>query len=302
MVGSAIYAKALTAFPESKIMAIARKECDLRDASAILEVLKHYQPQIVIHCAAKVSGIAGNARNPSSTFKENQQIDHNLIWGALNAGLERVFLIGSSSMLPPSDDPICEASLLNGFPDPGNYGYGLSKAMTTKLGLLLSNLGRTQFRTLVAPNLYGEGDRKGEKSAHLLNAIITKTLDARQNNRREVTMWGDGTAKREFMYAGDFAEFIIDVGIPKFDRLPPILNVGVGHDFSIREYYEMVFAALGEEFTIVPDTSKPTGAAKKLLDQRLFRSLFDWKPRTDITDGIRKLLDDYRSTGVSFDR
>ena len=269
---------------------VSRTECDLADRSAFLRLLSAKSPDLIVHFAAKVAGIGESSKNPASLFAVNQAIDHAVIWGALEARTAGVLLIGTSSMYPPSEDPIPETALLQGFPDLGNYGYSLSKALSSKLAILLNELGQTAFRILVAPNLYGPHDRTDTKSAHLLGAIVSKALEAKTKSLKSIDMWGDGTARREFLFATDLARYIADYALHNFDRLPHIMNVGSGRDFSVLEWYRFVTDACGWSGRIIPDPSRPSGAMRKILDSSIAIQMHAWEPSTPPHDGIKTLL------------
>lgn len=267
-----------------------RDDCNLNSYDETFEHFVKHAPDVIIHCAAVMSGIAANSKNPSMFFRKNQQIDQNVIWAAYEANVSKVVLIGSSSMYPPSDSMLPESAFLKGFPDPGNFGYALSKIMTCQLALMLNHQNKTQYRVLVAPNLYGVNDRVDMDTAHLLTAIAQKIKVANINKAPEVTMWGDGSARREFLFVDDLADYLTDYVFWHFDDLPSLLNVGTGEDHSILEYYLIGARLIGWEGEILPDTSKPSGARRKLLNSELAMKKFNWKPTTSIETGMHLLL------------
>lgn len=281
---------ALQARSDLQVIPISRETCDLSDRNAVASLFDEMAPDIVLHCAAKVGGIAANIRSPSGFFVENQLIDQSVIWGAQDSSVPRVVLIGTSSMYPPSDDPIHESCLLEGFPDRGNYGYSLSKALSAKLAILLNSIEKTQYRVLVAPNLFGPHDRTDAETAHLLGAIITKVLHAKQSQAQSIDMWGDGSARREFLFAADLANYLAGYVIDHFSELPDIMNVGAGADYSVLEWYQIVSEACGWRGEIVPDPTKPSGAHRKKLDSAIAESEHHWKPKTSPREGIAALL------------
>ncbi len=281
------------------VIEVTRQACDLSDYARLLQLLTAEKPDIIVHCAAKVSGIAANSRNPADFFRSNQEIDQNIIWGAFEKNIGKVLLIGSSSMYPPSDQAIGEDALATGFPDPGNYGYGLSKAISCCLVSMLNGHGSTRYRTLVAPNLYGEKDRANVHTAHLLNAILLKIMAAQDKGDKDVIMWGDGSARREFLYSGDLATYISDTVLDNFDHLPPLLNVGYGKDHSVREFHEIGANILNWTGKIIPDPSKPSGAARKLLNSERAKKSYGWQAMTPIEKGMQILATELKTGRIS---
>ena len=239
-------------------------ELDLRNELATYEYLKLNSPEAIYHCAAKVGGISANIANPSEFLTENIRID-------------------SSCMYPRNlKHAMKEEEILTGQLEPTNESYALAKLVGWKTVQL--NSVNLNWRTVVLSNLYGPRDHFEENRSHLLAAIIAKTHGAMKSRASEIEMWGNGDSRREFTFAKDVAEFLIS-SLPSLEKFPGTLNIGAGIDFSVLEYYEFVSKIMGYEGVIVPNLTRPTGMARKLMDVSRATAL-GWNPKTKIQVGI----------------
>lgn len=270
-------------------------ELNLTYRSKIDTFLKNESPDIVIHAAGIVGGIQANINNQAKFLSQNSLIGINLIDSCRDAGVKNFINLASSCMYPKFGiNPLQESSLLNGILEPTNEGYALSKLVSTKLCEYVSKESSAfSYRTLIPCNLYGRHDHFETSRSHLIPAIISKIHNAVLSDDEDVVIWGDGTARREFMYAEDLADFIFHV-IPSINTLPQNTNVGLGYDFSIKEYYSEVSDVIGfyKDFTF--DLSKPVGMQQKLIDTSVQDSV-GWSPKTSLRDGIEKTYNFYKS-------
>ncbi|MGZ8261459.1 MAG: NAD-dependent epimerase/dehydratase family protein, partial [Methylotenera sp.] len=214
---------------EFEVLAPRSNELNLLDFKAVQAYLHKYQPDLVIHAAGKVGGIQANMREPVSFLMDNLDMGRNIVWAAHQCGIKRLINLGSSCMYPRNHaEPLCEEMVLKGELEPTNEGYALAKVVTARLCDYIMREDNTyQYKTLIPCNIYGRNDKFDPAYSHLVPAIIHKVHLAKQSGQKIVEIWGDGTARREFMYAGDLADAIVHA-ISNFDTLPTYMNVGLG--------------------------------------------------------------------------
>jgi len=275
------------------VLAPSSRELDLRDFSAVLAYLQAHGPDLIIHAAGKVGGIQANMREPVGFLLDNLDMGRNLVWAARQAGVKRLLNLGSSCMYPRNhNEPLREEQVLKGELEPTNEGYALAKVVTARL---CEYIGREdasfQYKTLIPCNLYGRHDKFDPAHSHLIPAIIHKVHQAKMNGDNTVEIWGDGTARREFMYAQDLADALCRA-IYHFDSLPPVMNLGLGHDHSINDYYQAAAAVMGYRGSFVHDLSKPVGMARKLVSVER-QIAWGWQATYDLHTGIAKTYDYY---------
>jgi len=265
-----------------------RNELDLRNYNAVLKYLQNHQPDMILHAAGKVGGIQANIREPVRFLLDNLDMGRNVVWAAHEAGIKQLLNLGSSCMYPRNhSEPLREEQVLKGELEPTNEGYALAKVMTARLCEYVSREdARYQYKTLIPCNIYGRHDKFDPAASHLIPAIIHKITQAMQNGQVSVEIWGDGTARREFMYAGDLADAMIRA-ITHFDSLPTMMNVGLGYDHTINEYYATVAEVLGYKGTFTHDLSKPVGMTRKLVDVSR-QVAWGWSAQCSLRDGIGK--------------
>jgi GDP-L-fucose synthase len=190
--------------------------------------------------------------------------------------------------------PVKESDLLVGALEPTNYDFALAKILGAQLVKSIAEVDGLNWKVLVPSNLYGPGDHFNNEKSHLLSAVISKLIAAKEGGKREVEMWGDGSPRREFTFVGDFAEWVCDIS-KRLEQLPPFLNVGSGEEYSVLDYYNFVSAALEYEVRIVPNPDLPGGSLMKLIDSSLARSL-GWQPKVAIQDGLKETINWYLSS------
>jgi GDP-L-fucose synthase len=282
----------------SGLITLTRADGDLRDREFTRDFIAQHAPDVIIHAAARVNGIAAKLAHPVTYLLENLQLDTNVIEGAIDAGVPSLVYVGSAAVYPEKyTRPYTESDLLSGPLEPANEGYALAKLAGIKLCEYAAREHGLAYRAILPSNLYGVHDHFEASSAHLVASAIKKVHDAAQSGADEVVVWGDGTARREFAFAGDVAAWVID-RLERVDELPSWLNLGSGVDFSVAEYYEAAARTVGFRGTLRFDTSKPSGVPRRLLDSGAARAL-GWNPPTSIEVGFAAVYDDFVSRYAS---
>lgn len=281
------------AISEFEMLAPRSGELNLRDFKSVQDYLAEHRPDMVIHSAGKVGGIQANMREPVGFLLENLDMGRNIVWASRQAGIKRLLNLGSSCMYPRNhNESLREEMVLKGELEPTNEGYALAKVVTARLCEYITREDASfQYKTLIPCNLYGRHDKFDPAHSHLIPAIIHKVHLAKRDGLPTVDIWGDGTARREFMYAGDLVDALIRA-IKEIDALPAMMNVGVGNDRSINEYYQAAAEVMGYTGTFVHDTSKPVGMARKLVSTER-QQAWGWTAKTDLKSGIESTYQFY---------
>jgi GDP-L-fucose synthase len=269
------------------IVAPSSMDLDLVDRSAVMTFTKVAAPDLVIHAAGRVGGIQANMAHKAGFLTDNLDMGVNVIKAALDAGVPQLINLGSSCMYPhDAPNPLTESALGKGELEPTNEGYGLAKLAVARLCAFVSEEHGVAYKTLMPCNLYGLYDKFDPARSHLVPAIIRKLHDAKESGADTVEIWGDGTARREFMFSADLADAVW-AAVARFDELPDLMNIGLGHDHSINAYYEQAAKVIGWSGTFVHDLTKPTGMKQKLLavDRQ---TQFGWKASTPLSEGIAR--------------
>ena len=276
------------AIHEFKITAPSRKELDLQDLDAVSEYFESCKPDIIVHAAGKVGGIQANVREPTRFLLENVQMGCNVVQAAKRAQILKLINLGSSCMYPRGhSNPLSEELLLTGELEPTNEGYALAKIIVSRLCSYISSEDNAfYYKTILPCNLYGRHDKFNPLESHLLPSIINKIFDAKNSGQNVVDIWGDGQVRREFMYAGDLADAIINL-INSFHEAPDLMNVGLGYDYTVNEYYQAAADVMGFKGTFRHDLDKPVGMQRKLLNIDRQNS-WGWSPKVSLQEGIKK--------------
>ena len=275
------------------ILAPTRGEVDLSDYKQVETYMRQHQPDIVVHAAGQVGGIQANIAAPVKFLVANLDMGRNVALAARAAGIKQLINLGSSCMYPrEATNPLTEDLILRGQLEPTNEGYALAKIVTMRLCEYINREDAGyKYKTLIPCNLYGRHDKFSPQHSHLIPAIIHKVHQAIQSDHASVEIWGDGTAQREFMYAGDLADAVIR-SIEKFDTLPFSMNVGLGHDYTINEYYKGIADVLGYKGSFIHDLSKPVGMTRKLVSTER-QVAWGWSAKTSLREGIEKTYEFY---------
>jgi GDP-L-fucose synthase len=285
MVGAALV-RLLRARGFTNLLLRTRAELDLGDTRAVRAFYEKCRPDYVIVAAAKVGGIWANATEPVEFLSENLQIELNTINGAYATGVKKLLFLGSSCIYPKlAPQPIHEDSLLIGPLESSNEPYAIAKIAGIKLCQAYARQYEADFICAMPTNIYGPGDNFDPEKSHVLPALIRKVHEAKVKNRREVTIWGTGTPRREFLHADDLADALRFL-LENYDS-PEIVNVGYGEDVTIHDLVQIIARVVGFEIEILYDASKPDGTPRKLLDSTRLQAL-GWKPRISLKDGIRQ--------------
>lgn len=278
--------------PEDEIVPVTRADADLRDQAAVRELVARVEPQLVIHTAARVGGIAANVADPSGFLMQNLQIDSNLLSASVDAGVEKFLYFGSSCMYPKDyRQPLVESDVLAAPLEPTNEGYAISKIAAARFCEYVSAQFGHQYRVVIPSNLYGPHDDFSLDHGHLVAAAIAKAHRAKLEQADAIDVWGDGTARREFTYVGDLAQWVV-ANLDGMKDWPSLLNVGAGEDHSVLEFYRAALDVVGYDCELITDASKPAGMKQKLMDSSQATAL-GWKPSTTLNDGMRRSYDAY---------
>jgi len=270
-----------------------RTELDLLDRAAVFSFLKHEKPDAVIIAAAKVGGIHANNTYPVEFLSQNLQIETNLLDGSHEAGVEKLLFLGSSCVYPKfSEQPIKEEYLLTGELEKTNEAYALAKISGLKLVQAYRAQHGHKWISAMPTNMYGPGDNFDLENSHVLPAMIRKFHDAKVSNSPQVTLWGSGSPKREFLHSDDLGSACLFL-LEKYDG-DVAINVGVGEDVSIRELAEVIKEVVGFTGVIEWDSTKPDGTPRKLLDVSRINKL-GWEPQIPLIEGIKSTYSWYQS-------
>jgi GDP-L-fucose synthase len=285
MVGGALVRR-FQAEPGVTLLLRTRRELDLTNQAAVAAFLAAEKPDVVIMAAAKVGGILANNTFPAEFLFENLAIAANTVHGAYAAGVKRFLFLGSSCIYPKlAPQPMPESCLLTGPLEPTNEAYAIAKIAGLKLCEYYRKQHGVLYHAAMPTNLYGPGDNYHLQNSHVLPALIRKFHEAKEAGRGEVTAWGTGSPKREFLHVDELADacaFLLNLSNP-----PDLINVGTGTDVTIRELTELVAEVTGFTGRIVWDSSKPDGTPRKLMDVSRLGAL-GWKARVSLREGVAK--------------
>lgn len=264
-------------------------ELDLTDAVAVNAFFEKYRPEYVILAAGRTGGIAANQSRPADFLNINLAIQLNVFQSALRTNVRRLLFFGSSCMYPREcPQPMPETLLLSGRPEPTSLAYAVAKLAGTQMCLAYNRqYGGTRFIPLIPNSVYGPNDNFDLKSGHVLASLLRRFHLAKQNDAAEVTLWGSGTPRREFIYGDDVADACLVLMFCDLTETDLPINVGVGKDYSIRELAETIAGVTGFRGRIEWDRCHPDGAPQKLLDNRRILRL-GWTPKIDLVTGIRQ--------------
>jgi len=306
LVGSAL-ARALRARGYGNLICRTHAELDLTDQAAVEAFFDAERPEYVFLAAAKVGGIHANNTYPAEFIRDNLAIQTNVIHAAWKYKTKRLLFLGSSCIYPRDcPQPIREEYLLTGLLEPTNRPYALAKIAGIEMCWAYNRQYGTRFLAAMPTNLYGPGDNYHPENSHVIPALIRRFHEAKVRGDRNVTVWGTGTPRREFLYSDDMAEacvFLMNLPDDVFGTLvaqernagiPPIINIGTGEDITVRDLAQLVSRTVGYDGTILFDASRPDGTPRKLLDVSRIRQL-GWASKTSLEDGLMRSYQDFLS-------
>ncbi|MBA4189041.1 MAG: GDP-fucose synthetase [Planctomycetaceae bacterium] len=273
----------------SGIIAPRKAQYDLTEQMQVRKLLDDHKPDIVIHLAAVVGGIGANRENPGRYFYENAVMGILLLEEARKRGVQKFVNVGTICSYPKHTPvPFREDDLWNGYPEETNAPYGVAK----KAQLVQAQAYRQQYGfnaiSLLPVNLYGPGDNFDPKSSHVIPALIKKVIEAREAGRREIDVWGTGSASREFLYVTDAAEGIV-AAAARYDAPDPV-NLGNGREITIKALTELICELCGFSGDLKWDATKPDGQPRRCLDTSRAKERFGWSAKTEFRDGLRETI------------
>lgn len=265
------------------------QDYDLVQMDAVRQLYRDAKPDLVIHLAARVGGIGANQANPGRFFYDNLMMGTQLIEVGRQRGLKKFVATGTICAYPKfAPIPFKEDDIWNGYPEETNAPYGLAK----KMMLVQSQAYRQQYGfnsiVLFPVNLYGPRDNFDLETSHVIPALIRKCASAKEDGRASITLWGDGSPTREFLYVEDAAEGIV-LAAEQYDGNLPV-NLGTGEEISIRELAGLITTEVGFTGTVQWDTTKPNGQPRRCLDVNRAKQLFGFQARHSLRDGLTKTV------------
>jgi len=265
------------------------RDYDLVEMAAVRRLYADAKPTLVIPMAARVGGIGANRDNPGKFFYDNLMMGVQLIEVGRQVGLKKLVALGTICAYPKfAPVPFKEDDIWNGYPEETNAPYGLAKKML----LVQSQAYRQQYgfnsSVLFPVNLYGPKDNFDLHSSHVIPALIRKCIEARERGDKQIVVWGDGSASREFLHARDAAEGIV-AACERYDKSEPV-NLGAGFEIKIRDLVPLVARVCRFEGEVVWDTTKPNGQPRRMLDTSRAVKEFGWKARIGFEEGLRETV------------
>ena len=273
----------------SEVFVPRSKDYDLRDQQMISRLYQDARPDIVIHLAAIVGGIGANQANPGNFFYDNAVMGIQMMEYARRFGVNKFVAVGTVCAYPKfAAVPFKEEQLWEGYPEETNAPYGLAK----KMMLVQAQAYRAQYGFnaiyLLPVNLYGPRDNFDLNSSHVIPALIRKCVEAKENNNKQIVLWGDGSPTREFLYVDDAAEGIV-MATERYNGSEPV-NLGTGEEISIRDLAHLITREVGFSGDIAWDTTKPNGQPRRCLDTSRAQRYFGFRARHGLREGIAKTL------------
>jgi GDP-L-fucose synthase len=266
------------------LLTATRAELDLRDQAAVMHWLKDRRPEAVFLAAAKVGGIQANSDHPAEFIGENLMLELNIIDGAYRAGVEKLIFLGSSCIYPKfAPQPISEDALMTGPLEPTNEWYSIAKIAGIKLCQAYGKQYGCRFISAMPTNLYGPGDNFDLENSHVAPALMRKAHEAKLSGASEISVWGTGSPRREFLHVDDCADGVVH--LMKFYEGLEHVNVGFGEDLPISELATLICRVVGYSGELVFDTTRPDGTPRKLMSSAKLRAM-GWKPSIPLEEGL----------------
>lgn len=289
MVGSSLL-RNLEAKGFTNLVLRTSSELDLRSTAAVAEFFEKEKPEYVFLAAAKVGGIMANNTYKADFLYENLMIQNNVIHQSYLSGVQKLLFLGSSCIYPKmAPQPLKEDYLLTGTLEPTNEPYAIAKIAGIKMCDAYRSQYNCNFISAMPTNLYGPNDNYDLNNSHVLPAMLRKFHEAKNDNNRDVELWGSGTPLREFLHTDDLAEACVFL-MENFNDYGQI-NIGIGEDLSIKELAELIQKITGHEGNIIWDHSKPDGTPRKLMDVSKINDM-GWKAKISLEEGIANVYQD----------
>lgn len=299
MVGSAIV-RELEKKGYTNIITRTSKELDLRRQDQVEAFFAAEKPEYVFLAAAKVGGIMANSKHPADFMYDNMILEMNVIRSAYENQVKKLMFLGSSCIYPRmAPQPMPESCLLTSALEQTNEAYALAKISGLKYCEYLNKQYGTDYISVMPTNLYGPNDNYHPEHSHVLPALIRRFHEAKENNAKEVVIWGTGTPLREFLYVDDLAEACVYL-MNNYSGNETV-NLGTGKEVTIKELAETVKEVVGYEGNLTFDTTKPDGTPRKLLDVSKLEGL-GWKYHTELKDGIKLAYEDFLHSEIRAER
>ena len=294
MVGSAIYENISK---KNKIIVAEKKDLNLLNYEKTYNFFKKHKFDHVYICAAKVGGILANSKYPADFIYENLQVQNNCIISSFKTKVKKLLFLGSSCIYPKDTViPIKEKYLLTGKLEKTNYAYAIAKIAGIKMCQSFNKQYNTDFRAVMPTNLFGPNDNYNPSNSHVLAALTKKILIAKKQNKKIVTIWGNGKPKREFLHVDDFAKAsikVMSISKKKYKKIcgeeNHFINVGYGKEINIKDLALLIAEISNYKGKFVYDNSMPNGTMSKLIDSsKMFK--LGWKPKISLKSGIESII------------
>ena len=292
LIGSAILRK-LKLNGYNNIIIADKKKLNLIDQKKVFLFLKKNKPKFIFLAAAKVGGIYSNNKYKAEFIYENLMIQNNIIHGAFKANIKNLIYLGSSCIYPKhSKQPIKEEYLLTGKLEKTNDAYAIAKIAGIKMCESYNLQYKTNYKCLMPTNTFGPNDNYDKLNSHFIPALIKKIHDLKKKHQDKITIWGDGSPKREIIYVDDIADACMYFMNKKITN--SLINIGTGKDYTIKDYVKLFLKILApnQKISIIYDKTKPNGTPRKLMDVNLAKK-YGWTYKTDLTEAIKKTYNHY---------
>lgn len=278
-----------------QVLAPSQDDVDLTDVEATAAYIQSNTIDAVVHCAAFVAGIASSKASKHHSFDANISMGLNLIRSCLDNGISTLLNVGSATVYPSdAPQPLSEHSLGQGAFEGPIEGYALSKYVVYRACAMANEQYDVSYKTILPCNLFGPFDNFSLESGHMLPAILHRMHQAKQQDNAPIVIWGDGSAKREFLYAPDLADFIC-FSLDNFEALPEVMNVGSGIELSVKEMHQHMAKIIGYTGELKHDMDKPVGRLRRYLDLHHQQRL-GWSPKTPFEEALAFTYDYLRGT------
>jgi GDP-L-fucose synthase len=296
LAGSAVV-RALQAAGYTNLLLRTSAELDLRNQTATADFFAAHKPEYVFLCAAKVGGIVANNTYRADFLYQNLAIQNNVIHNAYVHGVKKLLFLGSSCIYPKmAPQPLKEDYLLTGLLEPTNEPYAIAKIAGLKMCEAYRDQYGCNFISAMPTNLYGPGDNYDLQNSHVLPALLRKIHTAKVTGTKEVIVWGDGSPLREFLHADDMAAACLHLMLHYDGK--EFVNVGSGHEISIKELAHLIERVVGSNARLVFDTAKPNGTPRKVLDVTKLKAM-GWQAKINLEAGIAATYQAFLQTDIA---